>query len=74
MPGQVIGTVNVQVNTQKASAVRSITYGARTLKSATDLSMTGAEDGEVVVYDGATNSFKVAPVSATATSLDAGEF
>jgi hypothetical protein len=74
MPGQVIGTVNVQVNTQKTSAVRSITYGARTLKSATDLSITGAEDGDVVVYEADTNSFKLAPVSGAAASFDAGEF
>ena len=50
MPGQTIGTVNVQVNSQKTSSVRSISYGARTLKSATDLSITGAADGDVVKH------------------------
>lgn len=74
MPGQTIGTVNVQVNTQKTSSVRSITYGARTLKSATDLSLTGAADGDVMIYQANTNTFRLAPVSATAASLDAGEF
>jgi hypothetical protein len=74
MPGQTIGTVNVQVNTQKTSSVRSIAYGGRTLKSATDLSITGATDGDVVVYEADTNSFKLAPVSGVAASLDAGEF
>jgi hypothetical protein len=74
MPGQTIGTVNVQVNTQKTSSVRSISYGARTLKSATDLSITGAADGDVMVYQANTNTFKLAPVTAAGASLDAGEF
>jgi len=74
MPGQTIGTVNVQVNTQKTNSVRSITYGGRTLKSATDLSITGAADGDVMVYQANTNTFKLAPVSGAAASLDAGEF
>lgn len=74
MPGQTIGTVNVQVNTQKTNSVRSITYGGRTLKSATDLSITGAADGDVMVYQANTNTFKLAPISGAAASLDAGEF
>ena len=74
MPGQTIGTVNVQVNNQKTSSVRSISYGGRTLKGATDLSTAGAADGDVVIYEADTNSFKLAPVSTTAASFDAGEF
>ena len=74
MPGQVIGTVNVQVNNQKTSSVRSISYGGRTLKGATDLDTAGAADGDVVIYEADTNSFRLAPVSSATPSLDAGEF
>jgi hypothetical protein len=59
---------------QRPIAVRSISYGGRTLKGATDLSTAGASDGDVVIFDADTNSFKLAPVSSTAASFDAGEF
>ena len=32
MPGQIIGTVNVQVNKQQNSTVRQLNYGIRSLK------------------------------------------
>ena len=73
MPGQVIGTVNVQVGNQRGT-VRNISYGAKTLKSLTDVSMTGAQNGDVVVYNQSTNSFVVEPASSVVPSLDAGEF
>jgi len=74
MPGQTIGTVNVQVNNQKTSSVRTITYGGRTIKGSTDLETTGATDGDVIIYEADTNTFKLAPVSAAVSSFDAGEF
>jgi hypothetical protein len=59
MPGQIIGTVNVQVNKQQNSTVRSLNYGIRSLKGSTDLSLTGVQDNDVIVYQANTNSFKV---------------
>ncbi|NBP55061.1 hypothetical protein EBU71_00685 [bacterium] len=59
---------------QSPITVRSISYGGRTIKGATDLNMAGADDGEVIVYDANTKSFKVAPISSAAQGLDAGEF
>ncbi len=74
MPGQVIGTVNVQVGNQQGGSVRSISYGTKTLKSSTDLSMTGAQDGDVIVYQASTNSFVVEPAESVLPNLDAGTF
>jgi hypothetical protein len=36
--------------------------------------MTGARDGDVIVYQANTNSFVVEPASSVVPSLDAGEF
>ena len=49
MPGQVIGTVNVQVGNQTNPRVQQINYGIRSLKGSTDLSLAGAKDGDVIV-------------------------
>ena len=72
MPGQVIGTVNVQVNSQTGGSVRSITYGGRSLKSATDLSIASATNGSAIIYQANTDSFVLGPVAAG--SVDAGTF
>ena len=76
MPGQVIGTVNVQVGQSVNPRVSSIAYGSRSLKSANDLSLTGAQDGDVIVYQANTNSFIVEPASSVIPelNLDAGNF
>jgi hypothetical protein len=74
MPGQVIGTVNVQVNQQQGGTVRQLNYGVRTIKNSTDLSMTGATDSDVIVYQANTNSFVVKSVGEIAPDLDAGFF
>lgn len=74
MPGQVIGTVNVQVNKQQSGTVRQLNYGVRTIKNATDLSMTGAADKDLIVYQANTNSFVVKSVAELNPDLDAGFF
>jgi hypothetical protein len=74
MPGQVIGTVNVQVNQQQGGTVRQLNYGVRAIKNSTDLSMTGATDSDVIVYQANTNSFVVKSVGEIAPDLDAGFF
>jgi hypothetical protein len=68
-------TIKVRVNSQQQGTVKTIGYGLRTLKGADDLSLVGAEDGDVITYDAPTNSFSVTPVEAIAiTKVDAGKF
>jgi molybdopterin-binding protein len=67
-------TIKVQVGNQFTGTVQSITYGTRTLKSATDLRVGGAATGDVITYDAANNSFYVTSVAANITDLDAGFF
>ena len=74
MPGQVIGTVNVQIGPTINPRVNTLTYGGRTLKSAIDLNLAGKGDGDVIVYQANTNSFVVEPVSTLVPSLDQGFF
>lgn len=65
-------TINVKVG-NKPATVQSITYGTRTLRSATDLTIGNATDGDVITFDAANNSFVVAPTSAAA-DIDGGFF
>lgn len=74
MPGQTIGTVNVQVNKQQSSTVRQLNYGIRSLKGSTDLSLAGVQDGDVITYQANTNSFKVQSIGELNPDLDAGFF
>lgn len=74
MPGQVIGTVNVQVNKQQNQSVRQLNYGIRTLKNSTDLSLTGVQNGDVITYQANTNSFIVQSIGELNPDLDAGFF
>ena len=74
MPGQVIGTVNVQIGPTINPRVNTLTYGGRTLKSATDLDLANKTNGDVIVYQANTNSFVVSPVNSLVPSLDQGFF
>ena len=73
MPGQVIGTVNVQVNKQQNQTVRQLNYGIRSLKGSTDLSLVDVQNDDVIVYQAHTDSFIVKSVQ-DAVDLDAGFF
>jgi hypothetical protein len=73
MPGQTIGTVNVQVGSSPQT-VRTLSYGASTLKALSDVSMTGALDRDVVTYVAATNSFIIAPAENSRLIIDNGFF
>jgi hypothetical protein len=74
MPGQVIGTVNVQVNKQQSSTVRQLNYGIRSIKGSTDLSLIGVQDKDVIVYQANTNSFAVQSIAQLNPDFDAGFF
>lgn len=49
-------TVRVRVEGQK-SKVQTLSYGTKTLRSMTDLSLTGANTGDVIVYNADTKTF-----------------
>ena len=70
-----IGTINVKVG-GALPKVQTISYGQATqLKNASDLSLIGAADGDVIVYEQTTNSFQVATVPPQAiTDIDGGTF
>lgn len=73
--GQIIGTVNVQVGGVTNPRVNTLSYGGKQiLKQATDLDMSGVQDGDVIVYQANTNSFIVAPVDAEIMDVDGGVF
>jgi hypothetical protein len=52
-----IGNIKVTVGTPTNPRATTITYGSRTLKSATDLNLNGVIDGDAIVYQSNTNSF-----------------
>jgi hypothetical protein len=66
-------TVRVTVG-QNNPSVTSLSYGTRTLKSASDLSLVGAQDGYALIYKAATNSFEVGPASGVTTAIDNGTY
>jgi len=61
-----IGNIKVTVGTPTNPRATSITYGSRTLKSATDLNLEGAAQGFAIVYQANTNSFVTSNVIAIA--------
>jgi hypothetical protein len=67
-------TIKVQIGNQFAPTVRNLSYGTKTLKSATDLTYAGAQTGDVISYDAANNNFYVTSVTNNITDLDAGFF
>ena len=73
MPGQTIGTVNVQLGASQQT-VRTLSSGITTLKGLVDVSMAGATDNDVVVYKAATNSFVIQPASAVVENVDGGTY
>lgn len=49
-------TVKVRVEGQK-SRVQTLSYGTKTLRSLTDVSLTGANTGDVIIYNAETKTF-----------------
>jgi hypothetical protein len=73
-------TIKVQVGSTNQPRVSTISYGGGgggdpfTLKSATDLSMAGAQDRDVITYSAATDSFVIAPAENSRLIIDNGFF
>ena len=77
MPSVIVtppSTIKVQVGNQFTGTVQSIAYGTRTLKSATDLTIAGANTGDAIIYNSTTKNFEVLPVTSTPTLVDGGLF
>jgi hypothetical protein len=66
--------IQVKVNSQQSGTVRSLNYGIRTLKGSADLSIAGATNSDVIVYQANTNSFVLQSVGELVPDLDAGFF
>ena len=66
-------TVRVTIG-QNTPAVTSLSYGTRTLKSASDLNLLNAQDGFPIIYRANTNSFVIGPASAGILTIDNGYF
>jgi hypothetical protein len=68
-------TIKVQVGSTNQPRVSAISYGgASSLKSASDLSMAGAQDRDVITYSAATDSFVIAPAENSRLIIDNGFF
>jgi hypothetical protein len=67
-------TVQVSVGQARQPSVTSLSYGTRTIKSASDLSLVGAQDGYAIIYESATNSFKIGPASGVTIAIDNGTY
>ena len=62
----------VRVGTAPTPRVNTVSYGNRTFKGASDLVLTGAQDGYVIVYR--EGNFFVQSVSSATTNIDNGFF
>lgn len=54
-------TVKVRVEGNKTK-VQTLSYGTKTLRSLTDLTLTGANTGDVIVYNSETKTFSAKPL------------
>lgn len=62
---QDLGPVSVRQSNQFESKVRELSYGKPlTLHGATDLAISSPQTGDAIIYNSATDSFEVAPVTA----------
>jgi hypothetical protein len=67
--------IKVRVGTGTIPTATEINYGGnRTLKSATDLELLNAAEGDVITYHANTNSFSVVSAASLPLDLDAGLF
>lgn len=67
------GTINITVG-QRQPSVSALQIGSQKLENLTDVDMTLATEGSVIVYDLASKTFKVEPFSAFNLTLDNGYF
>jgi hypothetical protein len=66
-------TVRVTIGQNKPS-VTSLSYGTRSLKSASDLNLAGAQDNYAIIYKADTNSFVIGPAGVAGVTIDNGTY
>ena len=66
-------TVRVTVG-QNKPAVTALSYGTRTIKSASDVDLSNAQDGYALIYKASTDSFVVGPASGVVIAIDNGTY
>ena len=66
-------TVRVTLGQNKPT-VTTLSYGTRTIKSASDVNMTNAQDGYALIYRAETDSFIVGPASGVVITIDNGTY
>ena len=59
---------------QRTPTTTSVSYGTRTIKSASDLNLQNAQDGFPIIYRANTNSFVIGPATAEILTIDNGLF
>ena len=64
-----IGNIKVTVGQATNPRTTAITYGSRTLKSATDLSLENVQDGDTITYQANTNTFVMSNTIAIAEQV-----
>lgn len=74
MPGQIIGTVNVQVGEAINPRVNTLTYGNRSLKSANDVDLNGIQENGILAYRANNQMFVATAINDLNPRLDAGLF
>ena len=74
MPGQVIGTVNVQIGQTTNPKVNNIAYGNRSLKSANDVDLNGIQENGILAYRANNQTFVATAINDLHPKLDAGLF
>lgn len=67
-------TIKVRVGTTNPPTATAINYGITTLKGLSDVSMSGAQDRDVVTYVAATDSFIISPAENSRLIIDNGFF
>lgn len=67
------GTVNITVG-QRQPTVSALQIGTQKLENLTDVDMSLATEGSVIVYNPPTKTFKVQPFDAFSLTLDNGYF
>jgi hypothetical protein len=67
-------TISVRIGNQNPSTVQTTNSGTRTLKSASDLNISGGQTGDVITYDANTHGFSVTNINNSIGDIDGGIF
>lgn len=67
---QQLGAIRVAINSQESQKVRTISYGQPLeINRAVDLNKQSANTGDAIIFDANTNSYLLAPVTASSANV-----